>query len=116
MKAIQKRAASPRFAPGRATPAMCLSDGYDSGAIAASLGRLGIQPAMYTVQAREVPGDAMLVLVVWNMCFFSFRILGTIIIPDDLMFLRGMAQPQEWHNGTSMGPEASRITLIHHFQ
>lgn len=53
LKAIQKRAASPRFAPGRATPAMCLSDGYDSGAIAVSLGRLGIEPAMYTVQARE---------------------------------------------------------------
>ena len=53
-EAIQKRAASPRFAPGRATPAMCLSDGYDSGAIAVSLGRLGIEPAMYTVQAREV--------------------------------------------------------------
>eukprot|EP00438_Fugacium_kawagutii_P021707 Skav224773 [mRNA] locus=scaffold1604:677088:681471:- [translate_table: standard] len=43
---------------GRSTPAMCLSDGYDSGAIAASLGRLGIPPAMYTVQAREVDDKA----------------------------------------------------------
>lgn len=53
-KAIQKRAGSLRFAPGRSMPAMCLSDGYDSGAIAVALGKLGIQPAMYTVQAREV--------------------------------------------------------------
>ena len=35
---------------------MCLSDGYDSGGIALSLGKLGIQPAMYTVQAREDVG------------------------------------------------------------
>jgi len=53
-EAIQKRAGSLRFAPGRSMPAMCLSDGYDSGAIAVALGKLGIQPAMYTVQAREV--------------------------------------------------------------
>ena len=38
---------------GRETPAMCLSDGYDSGGIALSLGKLEIQTAMYTVQARE---------------------------------------------------------------
>lgn len=53
-EAIQKRAGSTRFAPGRAVPAMCLSDGYDSGSIAVALGELGIAPAMYTVQAREV--------------------------------------------------------------
>ncbi|CAK9080372.1 unnamed protein product [Durusdinium trenchii] len=53
LKAIQKRAGSTRFAPGRAVPAMCLSDGYDSGSIAVALGELGIAPAMYTVQARE---------------------------------------------------------------
>ncbi|CAJ1397727.1 unnamed protein product [Effrenium voratum] len=53
VRAVQKRTGSSRFAPGRATPAMCLSDGYDSGSIALSLGKLGIQPAMYTVQARE---------------------------------------------------------------
>eukprot|EP00913_Durusdinium_trenchii_P026295 g24673.t1 len=53
VEAIQKRAGSTRFAPGRAVPAMCLSDGYDSGSIAVALGELGIAPAMYTVQARE---------------------------------------------------------------
>ncbi|CAE7799488.1 unnamed protein product [Symbiodinium necroappetens] len=52
-RAVQRRAGADKMVPGRQTPAMCLSDGYDSGAIALSLGKLGIQPAMYTVQARE---------------------------------------------------------------
>lgn len=41
---------------------MCLSDGYDSGSIAVSLGTLGIQPAMYTVQAREVGANPFVAL------------------------------------------------------
>ncbi|CAE7602114.1 ASNS [Symbiodinium natans] len=52
-RAVQRRAGMKQMVVGRETPAMCLSDGYDSGGIALSLGKLEIQTAMYTVQARE---------------------------------------------------------------
>ncbi|CAE8710649.1 unnamed protein product [Polarella glacialis] len=55
-KAVEKRAHLSRVSPNQTSnerPSMCFSDGYDSGAIALVLGKLGVQPALYTVQARE---------------------------------------------------------------
>jgi hypothetical protein len=57
-----------------------------------------IQQEVYAEICEVYPQDLQLLkiflLVVWNMAFMTFHILGKIIIPtDELIFFRGVGQP-----------------------